>query len=194
MICNVIPISISLKFRQNKKINFPNGQHIKPHWFNYPIRIYNNPNYYRNLIGSDNNKRSIIYQWINLITGKIYVGSASNGATRLLSYWIPSVLCRNLPIYNNIIYYGIHNFNLAILEDLVTSGSVKKEFILSREQHYLDMLFNNYPHLVINLAKIAGSTKGYKHNPEFGLNRLGQLNPMFGRVKSKEFLRNAKSR
>lgn len=186
LICNVIPVSISLK--QTKHINFPNGPHIKPYWLNSPIRIYNNPNYHRNLISSDNNKRSIIYQWINLITGKIYVGSASNGSTRLLSYWIPSILRRNLPIYNNILYYGIHNFNLAILEDLGTSGSVKKEFILSREQHYLDMLFNNYPQLVINLAKIAGSTKGYKHKPEFGLNRLGQLNPMFGRVKSKEFL------
>jgi group I intron endonuclease len=50
------------------------------------------------------------------------------------------------------------------------------------------MLFINYPQLVINLAKVAGSTKGYKHKPEFGLNRSGQLNPMFGRVKSKEFL------
>jgi hypothetical protein len=50
------------------------------------------------------------------------------------------------------------------------------------------MLFINYPQLVINLAKIAGSTKGYKHKLEFGLNRSGQLNPMFGRVKSKEFL------
>jgi hypothetical protein len=51
------------------------------------------------------------------------------------------------------------------------------------------MLFINYPQLVINLAKIVGSTKGYKHKPEFSLNRSGQLNPMFGRVKSKEFLK-----
>jgi group I intron endonuclease len=41
---------------------------------------------------------------------------------------------------------------------------------------------------VINLSKIAGSTKGYKHKSEFGLNRSGELNPMFGRIKSKEFL------
>src|ERR1700712_2246957 len=53
--------------KKNKKINFPNVPHIKPNWLNSPIRIYNNPNYNRNLIGSDNNKRSIIYQWINLI-------------------------------------------------------------------------------------------------------------------------------
>jgi hypothetical protein len=38
------------------------------------------------------------------------------------------------------------------------------------------------------LSRIAGSTKFYKHRPDFGLNRSGILNPMFGRVKSKEFL------
>jgi group I intron endonuclease len=185
---NVIPTTISLKHRKFKNIHFPFGPQIKPQWLNNPIRIYDNPNYYRNLIGYDNKKRSIIYQWINLITGKTYVGSAWNGSSRLLSYWTPSVLRRKYPIYNNINYYGIHNFALSILEDLGTSGSVTKDFILSREQHYLDILFNKYPNLVINLSKVAGSTKGYKHRPEFGLNRSGQLNPMFGRVKSKEFL------
>ena len=164
------------------------GPHIKPQWLNNPIRIYENLNYNRNLIGSDNRKRSIIYQWLNLITGKIYIGSAWNGSTRVLSYWTPSFLRRKYPIYHNINYYGIHNFALAILEDLGTSGSVTKEFILSREQYYLDKLFNNYSNLVINLSKVAGSTKGYKQMPEFGLNRKGQLNPMFGRVKSKEFI------
>ena len=82
----------------------------------------------------------------------------------------------------------MHNFALAILEDLGLSGTIPKELILSREQYYLDLLFNKYPELVINLSKLAGSTKGYKHKPEFGLNRSGPLNPMYGRVKSKEFI------
>lgn len=180
---------ISLKYIKNKNIKFPNGPHIKPIWLNFPVRIYNNPNLDRNLIGSNNKKRSIIYQWINLITGKIYIGSAWDGSTRLLSYWTPSILRRNYPIYNNVNYYGIHNFVLAIIEDLGVSGSVTKEFILSREQHYLDILFNIYiPDQIINLSKIAGSTKGYKHKPEFRLNRSGKLNPMYGRIKSKQFL------
>lgn len=187
-ILNVVPVSISLKYRKNNIINFPIGPHIKPKWLNSPIRLYDNPNYHRNLIGSDNKKRSVIYQWVNLITGKIYVGSAWNGSTRLLSYWTPSTLRRKYPIYHNINYYGIHNFALAILEDLGNSGSVKKEFILSREQHYLDILFISYPHLVINLNQIPGSTIGYKHQPNFVLNRSGTFNPIFGRVKSKEFL------
>ena len=177
---NIIPVIIPLKFRKNKNINFPNGPHIIPQWLNNPYKIYYNPNYYRNLIGLENKKRSIIYQWVNLITGKIYIGSSWNGSSRLLSYWTPSVLRRKYPIYYNINFYGLHNFALAILEDLGDSGSVSKEFILSREQIYLDILFKKYPNLVINLSKIAGSTKGYKHNPEFGEKRSGVLNPMAG--------------
>lgn len=184
----VVPISISLKYRNNKNITFPNGPHIKQKWLSLPVRVYENPNYNRNIIGSENRKRSIIYQWINLITGKMYVGSAWNGSSRLLSYWRPSFLKRKYPIYHNLNYYGVHNFALAILEDLGTSGSVTKEFIISREQCYLDQLFNCYPDLVINLSKVAGSTKGYKHKVDFGLNRLGNLNPMFERIKSKEFI------
>src|ERR1700730_5996122 len=182
---NIISNIIPLKNRKNENVKFPMGPHIKLKWLNNPQRIYENPNYNRNLIGSDNKKRSIVYQWLNLITGKIYIGSAWNGSTRLLSYWTPSFLKRKYPIYYNINYYGIYNFALAILEDLGASGDVTKEFILSREQYYLDKLFNYYPYLTINLSKVAGSTKGYKHMPEFGLNRKGCLNR---RVKSKEFI------
>jgi group I intron endonuclease len=193
IIYSVSPLSISLKYRKNKNLNFPNGPHTKPQWLQKPVRIYENPNYYRNLIGSENKKHSIIYQWFNLITGKMYVGSAWNGSSRILSYWTPSILRRNYPIYNNINYYGIHNFALAILEDLGNSGEVTKEYILSREQKYLDKLFKKYPDLVLNLSKVAGcseaTTKGYKHSPELGISRKGHLNPMFGcyAEKSKEF-------
>lgn len=188
LVNSVLPLSFDLKYRKSKTDKFPNGPHRKPLWFNNPVRVYDNPNYLRNLIGSENKKHSIIYQWINLITGKIYVGSAWNGSSRLLSYWTPSILRRKYPIYNNINYYGIHNFALAILEDLGASGSVTKEYLLSREQNYLDMLFNKFPNLTLNISKVAGSTKGYKHKLEFGLSRKGNLNPMFGLSKSKEFL------
>jgi cytochrome c oxidase subunit 1 len=156
---NIVPLSISNKYRNINNMKFPQGPHIKPKWLNTPVRVYDNLNLNRNLIGFENKKRSIIYQWVNLITGKTYVGSSSNGSTRLLSYWTPSVLRRNSLIYQNINYYGCHNFALAILEDLGISGSVDKNFIFSREQYYLDILFFQYSDLVLNLAKIAGSNK-----------------------------------
>jgi cytochrome c oxidase subunit 1 len=53
----------------------PFGPYILPEFLNKPVRIYK-PNFDRNLIGIENRNRTIIYQWINLINGKIYVGSA----------------------------------------------------------------------------------------------------------------------
>ncbi len=143
--------------------NIPFGPHLKPVFLVEPIRLYKNPNLERNLIGLQNKKRSIIYQWFNLITGKIYVGNAWNGATRLLSYWTPSILRKNYPIYNNLSFYGHSNFNLAILEDLGPSGFISKNLIITREQFYLDILFSKYKDKLINLSPNAGSTKGYKH-------------------------------
>ena len=52
----------------------PFGPHIEPEFLNKPVRVYK-PNLDRNLIGTENKNRTIIYQWINLINGKMYVGS-----------------------------------------------------------------------------------------------------------------------
>ena len=117
----------------------PYGPHILPTYLNNPIRIYK-PNLDRNLIGIENRNRTLIYQWINLINGDMYVGCAWNGSKRLLSYWTPSVLKRNLPIYNSIKYYGHNNFILAILEDLGKTGTVTKNDMLVREQEYLNIM------------------------------------------------------
>jgi group I intron endonuclease len=188
LVYSFVPTIIVFSNNNYKKIPF--GPHIKPFYLKEPLRLYLNPNLDRNLIGQDNKKRSIIYQWINLITGKFYIGSAWNGSTRLLSYWTPSVLRRALsaPIYNNLSFYGHSNFILAILEDLGPSGNISKESILLREQFYLDLLFNKYKYQLLNLSPNAGSTKGYKHKIEFGNKRSGELNPMFGKLKSQEFL------
>jgi hypothetical protein len=150
-----------------------NGPHLLPKFFTEPVRTYS-PKLNRNLIGVQNRKRTIIYQWMNLINGKIYVGSAWNGSNRLLSYWTPSILTRNLPIYNNLNKYGHNNFILAILEDLGSTGSVTKSYILNREQFYLDILFSKYSMLKLNYSPTAGSTLGFKHKEEFRLNRSGK--------------------
>lgn len=184
---NTLPFKYSSKHKHMENSKYPNGPHVQPNYLIKPVRVYNNPNLERNKIGSDNRQVAVIYQWVNLITGKTYVGSGMNGATRLLSYWRPSMLNRNSLIYNSICYYGHCNFGLAILEDLGPMSNVTKEMLLAREQYYIDLLFTT-PGISLNLSPQAGSTKGYKHKPAFGLSRSGKLNPMSGRDKSSEFL------
>ena len=166
---------------------FPLGPFIKPIFLNEPVRVYY-PKLNRNIIGTDNRKRVVIYQWTNLINGDIYIGSASTGSTRLLSYFNPNVLLRNLPIYNSLRKYGHNNFCLAILEDLGSLQQISKKFILEREQFYLDILFTKYLDRKLNLSPTAGTTLGFKHNSIFKLNRKGSLNPMFGKTFSPEFI------
>jgi hypothetical protein len=60
----------------------------------------------------------------------MYVGSGFNASRRLLSFWTPRVLKRNLSIYNSLSYYTHNNFMLSILEDLGPTNSVSKEFML----------------------------------------------------------------
>ena len=166
---------------------FPLGPFIKPIFLNEPVRVYY-PKLNKNLIGTDNRKRVVIYQWTNLINGQIYIGSASTGSTRLLSYFNPNVLLRNLPIYNSLRKYGHNNFCLAILEDLGSLQQISKKFILEREQFYLDILFTKYLDRKLNLSPTAGTTLGFKHTTIFKLNRKGSLNPMFGKTFSPEFI------
>lgn len=162
------------------------GPHRSPLYLADPVRLYK-PNMNRNLIGVENRKRTIVYQWYNLINGKIYVGSAWSGSTRLLSYWTPSVVSRNLAIYNSLTKYGYNNFNLLILEDLGPTGSVTKENMLEREQYFLDILFSKYKELCLNNSPSAGSTLGFKHALKFKLDRSGKFNPMYGKTFSDQF-------
>ena len=166
---------------------YPLGPFIKPVFLNKPVRVYF-PKLDRNRIGVENKMKAIIYQWTNLLTGEIYVGSAHKGSTRLLSYFTPSVLSRNLPIYTNLRKYGHVNFCLAILEDLGKEQLVSKKVILEREQNYLDLLYHFYSDKKLNLSPVAGSTLGFKHSLVFKVNRRGPYNPMFGKVFSPEFL------
>nr|AYE93212.1 GIY-YIG homing endonuclease [Termitomyces sp.] len=103
---------------------------------------------------------------------------------------MPSVLLRNLPLYNSLRKYGHNNFCLAILEDLGNFQQISEKLILvrRREQYYLDILFKKYLDRKLNLSPTAGTTLGFKHNSMFKLNRKGNLNPMFGRTFSPEFI------
>ena len=53
----------------------PYGPHLLPKYLTQPVRIYK-PNLNINLIGVENRNRTVVYQWINLINGKMYIGSA----------------------------------------------------------------------------------------------------------------------
>jgi len=77
---------------------------------------------------------------------------------------------------------------LAILEDLGPTASISKEFMLSREQIYINLLFQLYPYLTLNNSPTAASNLGFKHKPEFGIKRSGFLNPMANRQLSPEFI------
>jgi group I intron endonuclease len=107
----------------------------------------------------------------------MYIGSASTGSARLLSYFnLNLIFSRNLPIYNSLKKYGHDNFCLAILEDLGTFQQVSKKFTLEREQYYIDILFKKYSDNKLNLCPTAGKTLGFKHSSIFKLNRKGKLN------------------
>jgi len=176
LILNNLENNFNIAFNLSSIIYY--GPYLKPKFLKNPIRLYQ-PNLNRNLIGVENRKRTIIYQWFNLINNNIYVGSAWNGSFRLLSYWTESVLKKNLPIYNSIVKYGYNNFCLGILEDLGSTGSVSKSYMLQREQYYLNIIFNNDFYLKLNLSPSAETTLGIKH----------KLNPMYGLDYSSEFLK-----
>ena len=55
---------------------------------------------------------------------------------------------------------------LIILEDLGKTGSVTKNYLLSREQFYLDLLFKDFSLSNLNFSPTAGSTLGFKHKKE----------------------------
>jgi group I intron endonuclease len=153
---------------------FPIGPFIKPCWITKPIRIYY-PILNRNLIGTENKERVIIYQWTNLINGRIYIGSASRGSNRILSYFSNCHLIRDLPIYRSILKYGHNNFCLAILEDLGSFSEISKQHLLEREQYYLNILFKDYKDIKLNLSPTAGTNLGYKHTTQYKLNMSGDL-------------------
>jgi hypothetical protein len=94
------------------------------------------------------------------------MNSALNGSPFLFNYWNPSFVKKksNYPIFQNINYYGLHNFALAILEDCGSYGTVTKEYLYYRKQHYLEILINKYPDLIMKKYKIADYYKNQTTN------------------------------
>jgi group I intron endonuclease len=167
------------------------GPHIQPNWLGNPVRIYNNAGSSRVEIVNSCRGIAIIYQWVNLITGEIYIGSSLNGAARLGGYWAPSSLLKLRPLEIALATYGHHNFALAILEEVgIVADAIVSPIgqIRVREQYYLNLVFSTVPaSLIMNLSPSAATTTGFSHSEAFKLARSGSGNPMYGRELSLEF-------
>ena len=121
-----------------------------------PVKVYLNPDKEKELIIRDNKDRGGIYRWVNLDSGKSYIGSSSNLSTRFKQYFNYNHISypkRNLRIYKALLKYGYSGFKLEILEYCYL------EILLEREQFYLDTWNPEY-----NILKVAGSPLGYRHS------------------------------
>jgi|SRR6267378_771787 len=106
-----------------------------------------------------------VYQLINLINKKIYIGSSNDLYRRLGNYLQFSNLKREQnrsKITKAILKYGYDNFGFKILEFIELNPNLtkieKRKVILDREQHYLNTLKPEY-----NINKQAESRLGIPH-------------------------------
>jgi group I intron endonuclease len=121
-----------------------------------PVKVYLNPDKEKELIIRDNKDRTGVYRWVNLDSGKSYIGSSSNLSARFKQYFNYNHISypkRNLRIYKALLKYGYSGFRLEILEYCYL------EILLEREQFYFDTLNPEY-----NILKVAGSPLGYRHS------------------------------
>lgn len=95
-----------------------------------------------------------VYQIVNLVNGKCYVGSSVQIESRIFKHL--AFLRRgnhpNAHLQAAFSKYGEQAFDYKLLE------VCRKDVLLGREQFYLDALSPEY-----NICKIAGNTLGYKH-------------------------------
>lgn len=165
-----------------------------PVYPNTPVKIYDDAQESKSDMLKDFKNKVIIYMWFNKITGKVYIGSSSNGSKRLSTYYQPTTLKKRSIIYQNITKYGHSNFSVSILEVCGDSKTVNKDHYLAREQFYLDWALKTYGLGVLNILTIANSSVGYKHTKETLLylsesrKPSAEKNPMFGKAKSEAFM------
>lgn len=124
-----------------------------------PVVSYANADILKEEIIKDNKGKVGLYRWVNLISGKTYIGSSAFLGRRFSSYYnynfITNSKSAGMLIHKALLKYGYSGFKLEILE------YCKKDDLLNREQYYLDLLQPEY-----NILKIAGSPLGYKHTEE----------------------------
>lgn len=99
-----------------------------------------------------------IYKILNTVTGKFYIGSAKNIRIRRNEHFYRLRYNRhgNSKLQRSFNKHGELNFVLEIVE------VVKDEFLLSREQYFIDLLKPEY-----NICKIAGRVTGLVRTEEW---------------------------
>lgn len=108
--------------------------------------------------------KAVIYQLVNLVNLKTYIGSTANFYRRFNEYLNPLYIARNLKkgnsaIMNALLKYGYVKFGIRILEVIEIEPSLPKletrNIILKKEQFFIDLVKPEY-----NINKIAGSSLG----------------------------------
>ena len=78
---------------------------------------YENAKTQKKLILKESIDRAFVYRWINKIDGSDYLGSTTNGYSRLRAYYNKATLERkSMLIYKAILNYGYENFIFEIIE------------------------------------------------------------------------------
>lgn len=127
--------SFSLKKRDANFHSF--GSEFKP------FIIYNDSLLNKFNALDDNIGKSGIYRWIHKTDNKSYVGSSKDLYITFRDYYNESYLNRrmltsNSRIYKALLLYGYGAFDLEILE------YCDKQYIIEREQYYIDLLKPEY--------------------------------------------------
>lgn len=142
-----------------------------------------------------------VYQIINILNGKRYIGSAARSFDErfyLHKHQLQLGTHDNPKLQRGWDKHGGHNFKFEILEEC------PPELCIEREQYYIDTL---HKRLDYNICHIAGSWRGNKHSAltkkklskthkgkklsaetraKMSLARLGAKNPNFGKKMSEE--------
>lgn len=123
-----------------------------------PVITYSNADTQKLNLFKDNKNKSGIYRWVNIESGKSYIGSSVNLWRRFNQYYSLKFLtkyAKSSIIYKTLLKQGYSKFRLEILE------YCEPAVVIKREQYYLDLLKPDY-----NILKTAGSSLGFKHTKE----------------------------
>jgi group I intron endonuclease len=104
-----------------------------------------------------------VYRITNVVTGKSYIGSSVDVENRFSEHkrTLKNESHRNIYLQRAWCKYGEDAFRFEILEEVL-----KEEFLLPREQAWIDKLMCYQNENGYNICKIAGRTTGYKHTEE----------------------------